>query len=105
MNSWNNNIMPSCTKQERRKKAAKLGQGIDKTFGNIPINIQLFCVKQNPPNETAWIGDNVHGLSKEETRKEKNSEEDKYIYYNIKHAKNEANDTNMKKRMGPMMHK
>jgi hypothetical protein len=45
MTSWNNNIMPSCTKQERRKKAAKLGQGIDKTFGNIPINIQLFCVK------------------------------------------------------------
>jgi hypothetical protein len=44
-------------------------------------------------------------LNKEETRKEKNSEEDKYIYYNIKPAKNEANDTNVKKRMGPMMHK
>ncbi len=45
MTSWNNNIMPSYTKQKRRKKAAKLGQGIDKTFENIPINIQLFCVK------------------------------------------------------------
>jgi hypothetical protein len=44
-------------------------------------------------------------LSKEETRKEKNSEEDKYIYYNIEPAKNEANDTNEKKRMGLMMHK
>lgn len=58
-----------------------------------------------PPNETAWIGDTVHDLSKEETRKEKNSEEDKYIYYNIEPAKNEANDINEKRRMGMMMQK
>lgn len=27
MTSWNNNIMASCTKQERRKKDQKLSQG------------------------------------------------------------------------------
>jgi hypothetical protein len=37
-------------------------------------------------------------LSKEETRKERNIEKDKYIYYKTEPAKSEASDTNEKKK-------
>jgi hypothetical protein len=44
-------------------------------------------------------------LSKEETRKKKNIEEDKYIYYGTKHAKSEASDPNEIEKTGLMMQK
>jgi len=42
-------------------------------------------------------------LSKEETRKERSIEEDKYVYYGIKHAKSEASDPNEIEKTGLMM--
>jgi hypothetical protein len=34
---WSNNIVTSCTKQERRKKDPKLSQGSGKTFVEDPM--------------------------------------------------------------------
>jgi len=42
-------------------------------------------------------------LSREEIRKERNIEEDKYIYYITKHAISEASDPNEREKMGLMM--
>jgi len=44
-------------------------------------------------------------LSKEETRKERSIEEDKYIYYRIEPIRSEANDINKREKMGSMMQK
>jgi len=42
-------------------------------------------------------------LSREEIRKERNVEEDKYIYYRTKPAMSEASDPNEREKMGLMM--
>jgi hypothetical protein len=44
-------------------------------------------------------------LNKEETRKESRIKEDKYIYYRIELAKNEASEPNEREKMGLMMEK
>jgi hypothetical protein len=48
--------------------------------------------------QNIWKGD--HNLNKEETRKERSIEEDKYIYYGTKHARSGTSDTNKREKMG-----